>query len=162
MINLFYCHSKNHILWWTTAVYNTSSIAISLESKHQTHILSCALLPTIGADVDKQARNSRIRACLNHCTSQCAAHKDKPFMSVIVNWCRSQLGFLLVRFLIHFLFSLCSYLELLFKITVSYEEFKTLISHTLSRKNRNVTQQFPCHIFCEDSRNPKWATQHFV
>lgn len=64
MISLFYCHSKNHILPdELQAVYNTSSVAISLESKRQTHILSCALLPTIGADVDKQARNSRIRAC---------------------------------------------------------------------------------------------------
>lgn len=145
------------------AVYNASSIwAISLEIERQLHILSCALLPTIGADVDKQARNSCIWACLNHCRSQCAAHKDKPFMSVIVNWCRSQLGFILVRFLIHFLFSLCSYLKLLFKITVSYEEFKTLISHTLSQKTRNVTQQFPCHIFCEDSKYPKWATLYFV
>jgi len=72
-----------------------------------------------------------------------------------------QLGFILVHFLIHFLFSLCSYLELRFKISFSYGEFKTLISHTLSRKNRNVTQQVPCHIFCEDSTKPKMSYSAF-
>lgn len=152
MISLFYCHSKYPILSdEKQAVYNVASIwAISLESERQTHFILCIITHNrcwCRQTSKKQLYTSMLKSLQEPmcCTQRQAIYVCYFKLMLLTAWFHT-----CPLFIFHFLFSLCSYLKLLCKITVSYEEFKTLISHTLSQKARNVTQQFPCHIPCQD------------